>query len=258
MKKYILTAAVALVAAGMFSVALMAQEADEGAAEGDRAQRFRQMRQRRVEAAKGRLDTFIESLDLSEEKEATVREIFESQQEANAASRRENMGKMRELGKEYREARQSGDTEAMTAIREKMRASRGDRNANLVEQLEAELDEEQMAKVKTYLASRRRGRRGRAGRPRIFGALESLELTAEQQAQVRQILDKAEADVMKVLTPEQQEQLRTSMRLRRRGDGRQGEGRGREGRGGRRRGGRGRMGRGRGGDEAETAPENAE
>ena len=75
MKKYILTAAVALIVAGVFSAAIIAQEGGERAAEGDRAGRFRQMRRQRAEAVKERLDKLIESLNLSEEKEAKVKEI---------------------------------------------------------------------------------------------------------------------------------------------------------------------------------------
>lgn len=241
MKKYILTAVVGLIGLTIVAGSLLGQ-AEEGRERGrrrregggdrtERRERFRRAQQERE-------DALIDSLELSAEKEAAVRQIFETQREEAANTRGEN----RELFQKMRAAREEGDEEAARKLMQEFRERREQGNENLMNQLKEVLNEEQMAKVQE---SRVAGRRGRGGRgrprpePRIFGAVQELNLTQQQRTQVKKILDNAEQQILRILTPDQRKGLKeASERLgqrraefpgRRRGGGRaRGRGRGRE------------------------------
>ncbi len=250
MKRYILTAVVGLIGLTIVAGSLLGQAEDgrergrrrrEGG--GDRTER----RERFRRAQQEREDALIESLELSAEKEAAVRQIFETQREEATNSREEN----RELFQKMRAAREEGDDEAARKLMQQFREQREQSSENLMNQLQEVLNEEQMAKVQE---SRVGGRRGRGGRdrgrprpePRIFGAVQAMNLTEQQRTQVKKILDNAEQQILRILTPEQRKGLReASERLGQRRAEFQGRGRGR---------GRAR-GRGRG---REAAPEGAE
>lgn len=152
-----------------------------------------------------RIEKLIESLELTGEKEAKVQEIFKTHRQEMADWRRQNKARREVLRKALKEAR-----EALQNIRGRMRelaVERKQRHEKLLTQLQAELSEEQIAKVKKHFA--RIWRHRRAGRfpgahrwaGRFPGTLRKLDLTDEQKEAVKKILGEAKAQAKEAESP---------------------------------------------------------
>ncbi len=190
MKKHALMVVIGMVALSMLAGPLLAEGKDapttqkhrRGQGRGRFAGGHTGERQRRIHQG---LRKLIESMDLSEEKEAAVGKILSAQKEAAGKSRRENRQRMA--------------------------------------QLKEVLNEEQMAEVKKFFAKVRPKRPGDpGGRPDRPGrrALAGLDLTDEQKAKIAAIhKEAAERIKAEVLTAEQREKLK---KMRKRGDRRPG------------------------------------
>lgn len=112
------------------------------------------------------------------------------------------MDEMRELARQYREARESGDNAAAEQVREKMRAARGGQSELLrafIAEVEPLLDEQQLDKLQQFRQRMRRGFVGLtgpgAGLHEIMQRLpDELSLTPEQRAQYDELVSQQRAE----------------------------------------------------------------
>jgi Spy/CpxP family protein refolding chaperone len=211
------------------------------------------------------LQTLPEQLNLTADQRPQFDKLAEELRGKLDAQRQE----MRPLFQEMRDAQQSGDQAKIAEVQAKIQAMTGERDKlvkEFVAALEPILTPEQQAKLKEIVAQLNQGGPGETSPRTLMAALERLELTQEQRAQVRAIVaeyqdayqklapddragrDKLNTDVKAqlkgVLTPEQQQQLDRALNAGGRG-GRGGQPGGRGGRGGN---GGGGNGGGRGGN----------
>ena len=129
----------------------------------------------------------MEELNLSEEQAAHVRQILQTHHQAQQNWRREHGEEFRAAREALRKARQERDAEAVQAARKQfkeLRAAREGSRKDLLQQLDDVLNDEQMAKMKRFL------RAGR-GRPMSGQHLAGLDLSDEQKAQAKEILQAA-------------------------------------------------------------------
>lgn len=172
----------------------------------------------------------LRQLGLTEEQRAQIAEILADHREEVQAFRTEHAAEIDAIEQELRTAIQNRDREAVRAAREKLQALMGDRRdlaAELREEISEVLTAEQRQRLRRLLAAqvaegdtpqRPQGDAPQAG-PR-FELLRGLNLTEDQQAQVRQILEEARTSgnpdaraqamrriAQEVLTPEQRAQF---------------------------------------------------
>lgn len=205
-------------------------------------------------------------LELTEDQQTQYDALVERYQEqmGDTEALRETM---RPLVEEMREARRSGDTERAEELQQQIREQVGDRERlgpQFMEELETLLTAEQIEALHAFMAEMggRRGPGGAAGDPRtMLRVLRRLDLTADQQQQVREIIEasreqmreierqdrdarmalaeQVKEDIKAILTPEQAARMETLLeeqgprqRGPRGGAGEFGPRPGREGRGG--------------------------
>jgi len=207
MKRWYLTPAIWLLAAIVLAPSLPARGEDNP---GKEAKSLRAGRAHRGEWDKlraRRLRELIQSMDLSDEQEAQVRQILQTQRQAVMNWRRENAGKFAELREKLQEARKAQDKAAVEAAIKEMKElgeARKQLHEDLIDQLKKVLDKEQMAKIKRFFADiRRRGRRGAM----LLGAIKRLDLSEEQKAAARKILQAAKAQANKAEKPEEKAEI---------------------------------------------------
>lgn len=188
-----------------------------------------------------RLKELLDSMDLTGEQREQIKPIMEAHRAAMETWRNENQPKIRQLMEDMRKARQDGDTAKADSLREeltKLRESAKGAQEDLLAKLDGILNDEQMAKVRGLFESAGEMR----GQRRVLMGWQRLDLTAEQRSKIETILNDAEAKILEVLTPEQQESLKADRDQRGPRDGARREPRGE----GRRGGTRERRGEGRG------------
>jgi len=195
-------------------------------------------RRARPDRGKAMLEKLMEELKLTEKQEAPVRQILTTYQQELASWTRQNGPAMRELYTKLRGGRgrrgqepaepakrvsEAERKEAAAKLRE-LQKKRAAITENVLKQLKEHLTEEQMAAARRIL-----GRGQRRGPAVSFAMLRRLDLTAEQQAKVKEIMasareaakgqegrargqaytDAMQKIVKDVLTAEQREKLET-------------------------------------------------
>lgn len=193
MKKHLTAAIAAMLVLGFAASVTFARNGNPRGSKGPRDPRARE-RQR----PEGELRQFIKELDLTAEKEAQVEQIFKTHRQAVANWASENADDVKELRERIAEAREAGENEKAKAAREKLRKlfqSRAQLRKDLLEQLGEVLTDEQMKKVKTRFRPRV------LARHRILAAIRRLDLTEEQKAQIKEILDAARAEAKEAEGP---------------------------------------------------------
>jgi len=195
MKKHLLLATMVLATVGMLSVMAPAEEVRAGKPD----------RKRGPRDGAQLLERLVKELNLTEEQQVQVKQIWETHVQAMRNYHKEHGAELKELREKMRAARESGDKDEMKKLAEEMKELGKERVGlaqNLEKQLADVLTKEQLAKAKQIL---RRGRPGRpGGRPgaRLLGALRFVDLTDEQKAQVRKILADAKAKAKDAKAPE--------------------------------------------------------
>jgi Spy/CpxP family protein refolding chaperone len=165
------------------------------------------------------LEEVIKELQLTQKQEAQVRQIMETHRKEVANWSKENQAKLEELQQQIKAARDASDTQKQKALAEKraeLFKSRMEITDKTMKQLGEVLKEEQMAKVKAAMerggragAGRMHGAAGtrpvrpewgrRPGLAPMHGAFESLNLTEDQQAKVKEILEQAGKEARAVM-----------------------------------------------------------
>jgi len=157
------------------------------------------------------LEEVIKELQLTQAQEAQVRQIMETHRKELDNWRKENQAKLEEFRQQAQAARDSGDAQKQKALAEKraeLFKSRIELVDKTMKQLGEVLNEEQIAKVKAAMV--RGGRPGagpmqraaRTGPPHpqwgrrpglspMHDAFKSLNLTEDQQAKAKEILEQA-------------------------------------------------------------------
>ncbi|MHC4562604.1 MAG: hypothetical protein ACYS8X_07520 [Planctomycetota bacterium] len=157
-----------------------------------------------------RLAEGIKKLDLPAETEEQVLGILKTHRQAAENWRSEHGEEFKELREAMRAAKEAGDTDKLAELREqaeKLMAGRKELHEQLMSQLDDVLTDEQMADVKKLFRPRKgRGHRG----PGMF--LRGLDLSDEQQAQVKAILSEAEQQAEAAETPEAKKEIMQAAR----------------------------------------------
>jgi len=205
MKRWYLTLAI-----GLLAVTALAPPAKGADKPPDKARPARAGKRLRGEWDRGharRLRELFQSMDLSDQTEAQVRQIFETQRQAVMNWARENDGKFVELRKKLQAARKAQDKEAAEAAMKEVKElgkARKQLHEDLMNQLKEVLSKEQMVKVKKFFTDMRR--RGRPG-AMMLRAIRRLDLTEDQKAATRKILDSAKAQARKADDPGQKGEI---------------------------------------------------
>ena len=161
----------------------------------------------------------IADLHLDDEQKDIIDEIFEDyfadlqeKIEAQRQSRRDSARQIRELIQDLRDARRDGDDESVKALREQIAEARTaiqfpplDHGA-FFDEIRAELDDDQMARLDLMIRQMERPNRTSArfeGIQRIRRAVESLELSPDQQRDTREIYLRMQREAREAGTDEQ-------------------------------------------------------
>jgi Spy/CpxP family protein refolding chaperone len=150
-----------------------------------------------------RLDELITSLNLGKEKEAAVRDAFKTYHKDLAELRRDRA----RLEKDLRDAERDEKAEKAKDLEQqidKLEGSRKDLQERLLKDLKKELDKEQLAKVREFIAETW----SRRPMLRILTVLNIVDLSSEQEAKIQKILQQTEDKIMKTLTEEQRAKIR--------------------------------------------------
>ncbi len=179
-----------VLAAGMLVSASQAQQepAERGRAAGRHSRRPPERRGRSI------FDRVRTELDLSADQQTQYDEIVAKYRKKRGGM---NMKAMRDIMKEMREARRSGDDERVAELRKQMQESRkGNSLDAFFEELEPILNAEQrekLAKIRQDMSARRgRGRGPVAQLERLRG---ELKLSDEQAARYDELLDQLKEDL---------------------------------------------------------------
>ena len=127
-----------------------------------------------------------QALDLDEGQQAEFDRIADEFRQKQGGGAAASLDRRRELLEEMRQAREAGDDKRVAEIREQLRASRGSRPEEFLDQIEPILREDQLeklAQIREQMASRRDGdRAGRTRDPlaRLKDVRAELDLTEEQ------------------------------------------------------------------------------
>ncbi len=186
------TLGAALAAIFLLAAVGLAQEA------GVRRERPRRQRPDRAEMDKRMQERLVKALELSAEQQKQLQQVFDTHKQAVANWQKEHGEEAKSLREQMRKARSDRDREAMTALREKSQAlykTRAELQKSLNEQIAGILTAEQKEKFKKMLAARR-PRLGAPAGP--LGAITRLDLSDEQKAQVKKIMEAANEDAKKV------------------------------------------------------------
>ena len=190
MKKLMTLVAIVLVFSAAYRVVAARDEA---------AKRDRKARQHRSGGAK--LEKLLESFNLSEEKLARIKQIFDTRRQADANWKKENAEDFKDIRDAMAQARKDGDSAAMRVAAERMKkltASRKDASEELFVQLSEILNKEQLVKVKGLMSPQKSGGDSYLLRGRLLSAaLEKLDLTAARKAEIKKIQDAANAEIQK-------------------------------------------------------------
>ena len=158
-------------------------------------------RSRQHDSGPGKLGKLLESFKLSEEELARVKQVFDTNRQAEANWRKENAEDFKEIRDAMSQAKKGGDSAAMKAAGERMKkltASRKGASDNVLIQLSEILSKDQLAKVKSVMSPQRSGPNTYLFRPRILNAaLEKLDLTDTQKAEIKKIQDAVNAEMDK-------------------------------------------------------------
>lgn len=207
MKKVILTGVLAATVLAWTAGSVWADEDKAPAGEGNKAgMRMREGKGLRGPMGEGRGE-FLQSLNLTPEKQAEVKTIMEAQRQAVETWRKENAPKLEELGKKAQEAMKTGKTDEAKAAREEIKKIMESRKAlheDLLKKLGGVLTPEQMEKVKAHFAEKAKemGPRGPMGNP-----LGGLNPTEEQKTKAKAIMDAAREAAEKAATPEEKHKI---------------------------------------------------
>ena len=161
--------------------------------------RDRKARQHGAGAAK--LGKLLESFNLSEEELARIKQILDTRRQADANWKKENAEDFKDIREAMAQAKKDGDSAAMRAAGERMRKLMASRKGGFDEvlvQLSEILNKDQLAKVKSLMSPQKPGANSYLLRPQIFNAaLEKLDLTDAQRAEIKKIQDAVNAKVEK-------------------------------------------------------------
>ena len=176
---------------------------DEGDRKRDRAP-TRDLKARQHRPAQAKLEKLLESFNLSEEKLARVKQIFDTRRQADANWKKENAEDFKGIREAMVQAKKDDDSAAMKAAHERMKkltASRKSDSEEVFVQLSEILSKDQLAKVKGLMSPRRSGSGSHwlRGRP-LNAALEKLDLTDAQKAEIKKIQDALKAETEKAHT----------------------------------------------------------
>jgi len=200
MKGLIRMAVVAMVGAGFWAAAAMA--ADPAPGKGAAGQNARSPEQR-AQLAAGVIEHILKELNLPEDKAAQVKSILETGRQAMENWRKENQEQFKELRQKAQAARQSGDKDALKALREDMAKLEASRKAvwdNIRKQLADVLTPDQLAKVEQIVQGAVQQVRQRV--ERLFEVLAKLDLTDDQKAKIKAIREQAIKDIQAADTPQ--------------------------------------------------------
>jgi len=201
MKKHIVLAAVAVLVAGVTATMALAGEGQESR-ERHRGNRRKAAGKHPGANPKAVFDKVLKSLELSEEQAQRVEQIWTTHRQAVENWTKEHQGQFKELYAQTRKAKEDKDTEALRAVREKMRKLTESRKRvaeDLFKQLGGVLNDEQMAKVRRAMHHR-----GVARRPnRMMAAFKDLDLTEEQKARMKAIREETKGLLEKAKTREE-------------------------------------------------------
>ena len=200
MKKHIVLAAVAILVSGLTATMALAGEGQKSR-ERHRGNRRKAAGKHPGANPKAVLDKVLKSLELSEEQAQRVEQIWTTHRQAVENWRKEHQGQFKELHAQAGKAKENKDTEALKAVREKMRKLIELRKRvaeDLFKQLGEVLNDEQMAKVRRAMPHR-----GVARRPNRMAAFKDLDLTEEQKARMKAIREETKGLLEKAKTREE-------------------------------------------------------
>ncbi len=175
--------AIVVAAAVMLASAAMAQ--DGGGRESRRA------RAASGPAGEQVVERLLTELNLSEDQQKTVRQIFDTQKQAVSNWRKENMAQLKDLHKQVVDARENGDQTKLDAAQksvQKILESRKALHENLIKQSRTALTPDQLAKAQK-LMGRFRDQHPGVG---LMEEIKKLNLSDDQKKQAMAIWDKAQ------------------------------------------------------------------
>jgi|GEM_PF-3636193 len=148
-----------------------------------------------------RLGKLLESFNLSEEQLARVKQIFETQRQADANWKKENAGDFKDIREAMVQARKDNDSAAMKSAVERMKkltSARKSASQEVFVQLSEVLNKDQLDRVKGLMNPHKSPSGAHLLRGRVLSAaLEKLDLTDAQKIEIKKIQDALKADTQK-------------------------------------------------------------
>ena len=193
MKKFVMLGAIVLVFSVVSGVVIARDEAPK---------RDRKARQHGPGAAK--LEKLLESFNLSEGELARIKQIFDTQRQADANWKKENAEDFKDIREAMVQAKKDDDSAAMRAAHERMKklmSLRKGASEEVFVQLSEILSKDQLAKVKGLMNPQKSVSGSHLLRGRTLNAaLEKLDLTDAQKTEIKKIRDAANAEMKKAYT----------------------------------------------------------
>ncbi|MFB3893863.1 MAG: hypothetical protein ACE15C_17765 [Phycisphaerae bacterium] len=139
------------------------------------------------------VDNLIKALDLTDEQQKQVTQIFQTHKQDVENWQKEHGQELKDIEAKQAAARKAGDQEQVKALRDESAELVASRNAlfdNLLKQLGDALTNQQMEKARDMLQPRR---------PDLMAALGLLNLDARQRDSIKEITDTARAEAEKAV-----------------------------------------------------------
>lgn len=156
---------------------------------------------------------FYDAIDATPEQQEQLKQIMDTHRQAVKNWKKENTQKLSDAHKALKEAKKSGDKDAVKAAKAQMKdikKSRKTLHENLKQQLSEVLTEEQMQKVKKmHKGKGRHGKRRHRGMGKMYS---KLNLTDEQNAEVKKLKEEAAEKCKSAKTREEKKTIYDTMR----------------------------------------------